>query len=63
MRSLRLADPVLICPPPIATIKSARNVSSVSPDRWETTVFQPAFPSHSDAVAVCAYVLHGRAIR
>ena len=33
MRSLRLAEPVLICPPPIATVKSARNVSSVSPER------------------------------
>ena len=29
-------------PNTIATVKSAKNVSSVSPDRWETTVFQPA---------------------
>ena len=37
IRSLRQAEPVLICPPPIATAKSARKASSVSPDRWETT--------------------------
>jgi hypothetical protein len=37
MRSLRLAEPVLIWPPPIATVKSARNESSVSPERCETT--------------------------
>jgi len=30
--SLRQRDPVLICPPPMATAKSARKVSSVSPD-------------------------------
>jgi hypothetical protein len=36
-RSLRLTEPVLICPPPIATVKSARNVSSVSPERCEVT--------------------------
>ena len=33
IRSLRQAEPVLIWPPPIATAKSARNVSSVSPER------------------------------
>jgi hypothetical protein len=32
-RSLRDKDPALICPPSIATAKSAMNVSSVSPDR------------------------------
>lgn len=37
MRSLRQAEPVLIWPPPMATAKSARKVSSVSPDRCETT--------------------------
>ena len=35
MRSLREAEPVLICPPAIATAKSAKNVSSVSPLRCE----------------------------
>ena len=35
MRSLREAEPVLICPPAIATAKSAINVSSVSPLRCE----------------------------
>ena len=37
IRSLRQAEPVLIWPPPMATAKSARNASSVSPDRCETT--------------------------
>lgn len=37
MRSLRQAEPVLIWPPPIATAKSAMNVSSVSPERCEIT--------------------------
>ena len=36
-RSLRLGAPVLICPAPIATARSAMVVSSVSPERWETT--------------------------
>ena len=35
--SLRQAEPVLICPPPMATAKSAMKVSSVSPLRWEMT--------------------------
>ncbi len=35
MRSVREAEPVLICPEPVATTKSARNVSSVSPERCE----------------------------
>ena len=43
IRSLRQAEPVLICPPPIATAKSARKASSVSPDRWDTTYPHPAF--------------------
>jgi len=34
-RSVRLTDPVLICPAPLATARSAMNVSSVSPDRCE----------------------------
>src|SRR5277367_3661913 len=36
MRSVREAEPVLIWPVPMATTKSARKVSSVSPLRWET---------------------------
>src|SRR5271156_316531 len=36
IRSVRDAEPVLIWPEPMATTKSARNVSSVSPDRCET---------------------------
>ncbi len=31
------AEPVLICPAPVATAKSAMKVSSVSPERWEMT--------------------------
>ena len=33
-RSLRAGAPVLICPLPTATARSAMVVSSVSPDRW-----------------------------
>jgi hypothetical protein len=36
-------EPVLICPVPIPTTKSAMNVSSVSPERCETTDTHPAF--------------------
>jgi len=42
MRSPRHGAPALICPVPIATAKSAMKVSSVSPDRCETTQRQPA---------------------
>ena len=38
MRSVRLADPVLICPARVATARSAMKASSVSPDRCETTL-------------------------
>src|SRR5579885_3634024 len=37
VRSPRLIDPVLICPAPEATARSAIVVSSVSPDRCEMT--------------------------
>jgi len=37
-RSVREALPVLICPAPQATARSAMKVSSVSPERWEMTV-------------------------
>src|SRR6185312_6253916 len=36
-RSDRVTDPILICPAPLATARSARKLSSVSPDRAETT--------------------------
>ena len=41
-RSLRDAEPVLICPAPVATARSAMNVSSVSPLRCEMIAPQPA---------------------
>ena len=34
MRSVRLAEPVLIWPAPVPTARSAMKVSSVSPERW-----------------------------
>ena len=37
-RSVRLAEPVLICPAPVATARSAMVVSSVSPERCEMTL-------------------------
>src|SRR5258708_915888 len=37
MRSVRLAEPVLICPARVATARSAMKASSVSPDRCDTT--------------------------
>ena len=36
MRSERESEPVLICPQPVATARSAIKVSSVSPERCET---------------------------
>src|SRR6202035_5403989 len=42
VRSPRLIEPVLICPAPVATARSAMVVSSVSPERWETTKVKPA---------------------
>ena len=41
MRSVREAEPVLICPAPVATARSAMNVSSVSPERCEMTAVYP----------------------
>src|SRR4030042_3388662 len=41
MRSERETDPVLICPTPVATARSAMKVSSVSPERWEMTARYP----------------------
>src|SRR5690242_3470919 len=42
VRSPRLIEPVLICPLPVATARSAMVVSSVSPERCETTQVNPA---------------------
>src|SRR6185437_4636085 len=42
VRSPRLIDPVLICPALVATARSAIVVSSVSPERCETTQVNPA---------------------
>src|SRR5208283_2053096 len=42
VRSDRLIDPVLICPAPVATARSAMVVSSVSPERCEITLVYPA---------------------
>src|ERR1700740_1783119 len=37
-RSVRDIEPVLIWPALVATARSAMNVSSLSPDRWEMTI-------------------------
>src|SRR3954465_7208491 len=42
IRSVREAEPVLICPAPVATARSAMNGSSVSPERCDTTAVYPA---------------------
>ena len=42
VRSPRLIEPVLICPAPVATARSAMVVSSVSPERCEMTQVKPA---------------------
>src|SRR5204862_6945075 len=47
IRSVLLADPVLICPSPVATARSAMNGSSVSPERCDTIDVYPA------AAALC----------
>ena len=44
-RSVRLAEPVLICPAPVATARSAMNVSSVSPERCEMIDWYLRFPA------------------
>ena len=49
IRSDRDADPVLICPDPSATERSAIVVSSVSPLRWEITVLYAALCAISPA--------------
>src|SRR5271154_4260798 len=42
MRSVRLAEPVLIWPALVATARSAMNGSSVSPERCDTIAVYPA---------------------
>ena len=49
-RSVRLGAPVLIWPAFRATARSAMVVSSVSPERWETTAVYPAPVGHLDGV-------------
>ena len=41
-RSVREAEPVLICPVESPTTRSAIVLSSVSPERWDTTAVHPA---------------------
>src|SRR6266481_637575 len=52
MRSVREAEPVLICPAAVATARSAINVSSVSPERCEMIELYPAFRASSIASIV-----------
>src|SRR5204863_4650073 len=56
MRSVRLAEPVLICPAPVATTRSAMNGSSVSPERWDTTDVYPAAAAMAIASSVSVRV-------
>src|SRR4029453_11004979 len=48
-RSVRLAEPVLICPALVATARSAIVASSVSPDPWEITPVEPGVRAMSPA--------------
>ena len=56
MRSVREAEPVLICPAEVATAKSAMNVSSVSPERCEMMELYPALRASSMASIVSVTV-------
>src|SRR5262245_37935447 len=56
VRSPRESEPVLICPALTATERSAMNVSSVSPERCEITVPQPARLASSTASSVSVRV-------
>jgi len=51
-RSPRAGAPVLICPKPVPTTRSAMNESVVSPERWETI---DAIPSRR-AVSIASRV-------
>ena len=50
--SVRLAEPVLIWPAPVATTRSAIKVSSVSPERCDTIEVYPA----SEAIRIASSV-------
>src|SRR6185437_2521863 len=56
MRSVRLAEPVLIWPAFVATTRSAMNGSSVSPERCDTTAVYPAFAAVCIASSVSVSV-------
>src|SRR5262245_42694314 len=56
MRSVRLADPVLICPAAVPTARSAIVESSVSPDRWEMIVAYRASRAIATASSVSVTV-------
>ena len=51
-RSVRDGAPVLICPHPVATARSAIVTSSVSPERWDITAVYPS----SRAIRIAASV-------
>src|SRR6185437_1197251 len=55
-RSERVTEPTLICPAPDATARSARNESSVSPERAEITAPYPASRALSITVNVSVIV-------
>ena len=55
-RSDLVIEPTLICPAPDATARSARNESSVSPDRAETTARHPARAAKSSTWKVSVKV-------
>ncbi len=54
--SLLQGAPVLICPAFTATARSAINVSSVSPDRWDIMVLYPLLRAKSMAESVSVRV-------
>ena len=56
MRSVRLAEPVLIWPVLRPTARSAMVVSSVSPERCEMTALKPAFSAMATASSVSVSV-------
>ena len=55
-RSVRLIEPVFICPVPKPTAKCAMVVSSVSPERCDMTARQPAICAMSTAAMVSVSV-------
>ena len=56
MRSVRLAEPVLIWPAPVPTARSAMKVSSVSPERWLMMEVKPKRRPSSMASSVSEIV-------